>query len=608
VINKGVVLFFGFFMVLLLISLPLLVSCTKETTPASTSAGPAPDLVIINGNVVTADKDFSIAQAVAVKGGKIIAVGTTEEIKALAGKDTKVIDLKGNTMLPGINDTHVHSTLFGSEKEPLVIDLTDPNLKSIANIVQAVGERAKTTKAGDWIIGMGLDLRNLEETKKDPTRLPTRWDLDAVSPDNPVCLTVGYFSFLPRVNLLNSKALELVNITNMPPSPMGGAGDIVKDPATGEPTGLLKGYMTDYMVKQALPAFTLEDKKQAALAAMRELNALGITSYMDGAMGPGTRGDYQGIWDDECITAYTELYNEGKMTARVGIMVTFTKYNDCDVEQIKEGLPSFKDPTPNNEWLRIAGTKFFADGNPMMETSWNYKPYADGKYGTLNTPGDTDEEKIKALEDIIAYAHNLGWRVGIHTIGDRSSDVCADAFAKAEQANPKDLRHYLIHGSAVSVDKAAELAENNVGLATQPGMMIDLMQFFMSGGMMPSMSAPAGGDQGQMPASPVKDLIAAGVHIAGSSDVPCASPDWKMGIQGAMFDGLSVEQAIRMYTNEGAWLDKMEDIKGSIEVGKLADFCILDTDILTLDPMDMTTMKNLMTIVGGKIVYDAGEL
>jgi predicted amidohydrolase YtcJ len=596
--NRMVVLLFGLLMTLLLVSLPLMTSCDKGLSPANIPEEQAADLVIYNGKVVTVDKSFSIAQAVAVKGDKIIAVGTDEEIEALVGKNTKVLNLKGKTMLPGINDTHVHSTLFGSEKPPLVIDLTDPKLNSIAAIVKAVGERAKTTKAGEWIMGMGLYLNALEEYKKDSTRLPTRWDLDAVSPNNPVCLTVGYFSFFPPTNWLNSKALELVGITKN--TPVAPDDEIIKDPATGELTGLVMGMVTNSMVKEALPAFTLEDKKQAALSAMRELNALGITSITDGAMGPGTRGYYQGIWDDECIRAYNDLYNEGKMTMRVGIMAVFTPYNTCDVELIKEGLASYKDTTPNNEWLRIAGTKFFADGNPMMQTSWNYAPYPDGSYGTLNSPGNTDEERIQSLTDIIAYAHNLGWRVGIHAIGDRASDVAADAFIKAEQDNPKGLRHYVIHGGSISVKKAKSMAECNVGMSTQTGMMLDLMRFFTGG----DTSGGQGMPMGSM-ASPLKGLIDRGVHVSASSDVPCAGPDWRLGIQGAISDKLTMEQAIRMYTIEGAWLDHMEDIKGSIEVGKLADFCILDKDILTVD---IGVIQNLMTIVGGKIVYDAGEL
>jgi len=595
--NRVVVLLFGLLMALLLVSLPLMTSCDRGLSPANIPEEQAADLVIYNGKVVTVDKSFSIAQAVAVKGDKIIAVGTDEEIEALVGKNTKVLNLKGKTMLPGINDTHVHSTLFGSEKPPLVIDLTDPNIKTIADIVSAVENKAQTIERGRWIIGVGLNLNTIEESKQYPVRLPTRWDLDPVSPDNPVCLTVGYFSFLPPVDLLNSKAMEIVGITKDTPFPA--IGEIVKNWETGEPTGLLKGMPMDLVVKKTLPAYNLEDKKQAALAAMRELNALGITSTTDGALGPGTRGDYQGIWDDECIRAYQDLYNGGRLTMRVGILMVFTPYNTCNIDEIKKGLASADMHSgPDNEWLRIAGTKFFADGNPMMKTAWNYAPYSDRSYGTLNSPGATDEERIQSLTDIIAYAHGLGVRVGIHAIGDRASDVCADALIKAERNNPKGLRHYVIHGAAISAGKAESMARFNIGISTQPGMMLDFMQLFGGSAAMPTGPMSSG----------LRDLIDSGVHVAGSSDVPCARPDWKIGITGAILQGCTIKQAIRMYTIEGAWLDHMEDIKGSIEVGKLADFCILDKDILNISPKEIVNIQNLMTIVGGKIVYDAGKL
>ena len=595
--NRVVLLFLDLLMALLLVSLPLMTSCAKETSPAGIPEELAADLVIINGNIITVDKNFSIAEAVAVKGDKIIAVSTDKEIRSLIGENTKVLDLKGKTMLPGINDTHVHSTLFGSEKSPLVIDLTDPKIKTIADIVKAVEEKAKTVQPGEWIIGIGLNLNVIEECNQYPARLPTRWDLDTVSPNNPVCLTVGYFSFLPPVDLLNSKAIEIVGITKDTPFPT--IGEIVKDRGTGEPTGLLKGMPMDLVVKKVLPAYDLEDKKQAALAAMRELNALGITSITDGALGPGTRGDYQGIWDDECIRAYQEIYNEGKLTMRVSILEVFTPYNTCNIDEIKKGLTSANMHSNfDNQWLRIAGTKFFADGNPMMKTAWNYAPYSDRSYGTLNSPGATDEERIQSLTDIIAYAHGLGVRVGIHAIGDRASDVCADAFIKAERNNPKGLRHYVIHGAAISAGKAESMARFNIGISTQPGMMLDFMQLFGGSAAMPTGPMSSG----------LRDLIDSGVHVAGSSDVPCARPDWKLGITGAILQGCTIKQAIRMYTIEGAWLDHMEDIKGSIEVGKLADFCILDKDILNISPKEIVNIQNLMTIVGGKIVYDAGKL
>jgi len=290
------------------------------------------DLVIINGKIVTVDKEFSIAQAVAVKDSKIIAVGKNEDLRELVGKNTKVLDLKGKTVLPGINDAHIHAVAYWGTRPPLALDVGYPTVKSISDIVKVVGEKVKTVQPGEWIQGWGWDEGYLQECLKDPAKHPTKWDLDSVSPNNPVCLN----DFSGHVIWVNSKALELAEITKATPLPSG--GEIVRDPATGELTGLLKELPAEGLVMRAIPPLTREQKREVILAAMKELNSLGITSITEGALGPGG-GEFQGgLLGSECISVYNDLYNEGKLSVRVNIMLLFGEYGALSFQDLRQGL------------------------------------------------------------------------------------------------------------------------------------------------------------------------------------------------------------------------------------------------------------------------------
>ncbi len=562
------------------------------------------DLVIINGKVITVDRDFSIAGAVAVEGGRIMAVGSSEEIRALAGPRTKTIDLEGKTMLPGINDAHLHAMLYWGSRPPVVLDVGFPAVKSIRDIVNAVGKEARKTKPGKWIRGTGLNLGVLKECKSSPVRYPARFDLDLVSPDNPVCLGVIPFTIGENVTWLNSQALELAGITRDTPAPPG--CEIVKDPANGEPTGLLKGMQLGEMAARVIPELTREQKRKALITAMKELNALGITSITEGALGPGGAGYQGGLWDEECIDVYKELDDRGKLSMRVGIMMLFTPYGTYDPEMLYRGLSRAGTNFGNgSERLRMAGVKLFADGIPLSRTAWMYEDYEGGGNGKMLFTGESDEERCRELDRIVAHCHKLGFRVGIHVTGDRSIDACIDSFVKAERGESKGLRHYLIHGDYVSREGAKRMAVYDIGVSVQPAL-ADVVMNFLSYSV---------GKERAVRYGSLTTLLDAGVHVAAGSDAPVTYPDWKATIQSMITRNyasedeparhVTVEEAIRMFTVEGAWQDHEEDIKGSIEEGKLADFCVLDEDILSVEPERIKDIHTLMTIIGGEIVYRA---
>ena len=564
------------------------------------------DLVILNGKVITVDKHFSIKQAVAVKEGSILAVGQDQEMRPLIGGNTKVLNLRGKPILPGINDSHMHGVFLGSTMPPLALDLRYPTVKSIRDISDQLRKRVEVSKPGEWIHGFGWDPGYLEECKGDLMRLPTRREIDPVSPNNPVF----FIDFSGHTLLANSEAVRLAGITKDTPNPPG--GEIVKDPDTREVTGIFKELSAQALVSKAVPLYTKGQKREAILSAIKCLNAEGITSYTDAALGPGGDNYGGGLMGADCIDVYKELYEEEKLTARVSIMMLFGEYGALSFDDLKKGLANSKIPEGwRNEWLRIPGVKIFADGIPPTKTAWMYEEYAGGGYGSLCVPGKTDEDKYNELSRMIVYSNKLGVQIAVHVTGERAVDATIESFVKAMQEKAgKDLRHYIVHGDFISNQTAKRMAEYNISVNVQPGIKWTISDYMDS----------LLGENRSARQWPLSMLIKTGVHVAASSDTPVTYPNWRQGVQSAILreakgsgkvsgpeQRITIEEAIRMYTINGAWQDHMENVKGSIEVGKLADFCVLGEDILTIDPHKIKDIPVLMTIAGGKIVYDRGN-
>jgi len=563
------------------------------------------DLLIVNGKVITVDRHFSTHQAVAVKNGWIIAVGTDKELKDLKGTRTQLIDLKGKPLLPGTNDTHTHAVLFGATRPPLCLDLMYPKAKSIADIVGMVQGEVKRKKPGEWIRGFGWDQGFLDECKNDPARLPRKWDFDAVSPDNPVALN----DFSAHTLVVNSKALELAGIDKHTPDP--GEGVMERDPDTGEPTGVFLEFGAQALVSKAIPLYTTEELRQAAVNAMDIMNENGITSFTDVALGPGGNEFVGGALGERCIEVYKALHDEGKLTARVTIGLLMGKYGSISYTDLRSGLENIKLPEGLNEtWLRIPTIKVFADGIPMTKTAWMWKSYLDGGHGCLCVPGANDKERYAELMKIIRLVHDSGYQLAVHVVGDRASDAAVDGIELAMRDNPRgDPRHYLIHGDNMRPECARRMGRNRIGSSMQPfikGQIADVMELFV-------------GEKRAAYNWPIRTVMDAGVVVSGSSDTPCTYPNWLPGVQTAVLreslasgrvsgpdQRISLEEAIAMYTINGAWQDHMDDIKGSIEVGKLADLQVLEEDILSVDHHEIGQIQVDMTIVDGKIVYESG--
>jgi predicted amidohydrolase YtcJ len=562
-----------------------------------------PDLLIVNGKVITVDSNFSIAQAVAVKDGKIVAIGTNSDIKTLTDKKTKIIDIQGKTIIPGINDTHCHISDWALTRPPFMLDTRYPVIKSIANILQMVAEKVKLVKPGEWILGEGWDEGYLEECLADSSRKPSKEDLDRVAPDNPVVLT----EYSGHRAWVNSRALDMAGINRDTPNPVG--GEINRDPATGELTGLL--YEKASMALRAIiPPWSYQQRKEALIGAMTELSSLGITSFTDAGV------------DREKWACYNDVFNEhfsdGRWTCRVSMLLMLAGFGKFNLEGAREAL-SYVGCRYNfgNEWLKVSGAKIVADGIPPLKTAWMYEPYTDGTYGGLVVDGNSAEEQEENLREMIRLFHANRLQVGIHSCGERTIDVCSDQYMKCIEEDPWDARHYIIHSDFSRPETIKKIGE----FGKRAGFELCLnVQSPIKWTISDFMATVVGQEKADYH-WPLRTMLDNGIRVANSSDAPVIYPDWKQGIQGAVLreskatgkvsgpeQRISVEEAIASYTINGAWLDHMEHHKGSIEVDKLADFCVLDKDILTIDPHEIKDIRTLMTIVGGRVVYDAGVI
>ncbi|MET9920044.1 amidohydrolase [Streptomyces sp. NPDC059605] len=561
------------------------------------------DLVFLGGRVVTVDAEFSVASALAVTGGIISAVGGRDDVAPLVGPDTRVIDLRGATLLPGINDSHLHACAFGMATPPLSLDVGHPAVSSLADVADTVGEAVERVPAGQWITGHGWDTGYLDECLADPSRLPSRHDLDTVSPDHPVVL----YSFSGHATWINSKAQELIGIDRHTVAPPGGA--IVTD-ESGEPTGLLhEGAQA--LVQNALPPLSRQERTDAIRSALATLARLGVTSYTEPGLGPGGDGIMRGALGTETLDVYRRLLADGELTARVGVLLLPTGMASTS-EEFARALAAADEIDETGETdprrLAIHGVKIFADGIVPNKTAWMHEPYVGGGCGSLCVGGESDGERITGIHSMIRHAHAAGHQLGVHVTGDRAIDTVADAFAAAVSEHPRpDARHYVIHGDFLTAHSMKVLAEHGFGVNMNPTIkwtVADMEEEFV-------------GTERAAYAWPYRDAIDAGVRVASGSDAPVTYPDWRQGVATMVLreskaagrvsgpeQRIALAEAIRTYTIGAAWQDFADHWKGSLEPGRAADLCVLDGDLLAADPHDIPEMPVVLTVMDGRIVHD----
>ncbi|MDA0330018.1 MAG: amidohydrolase [Gemmatimonadetes bacterium] len=538
---------------------PLAVLLTAAGFAACAPTEPA-DLVLTGGKIAIVDEAFTIHSTLVVRDGRVLAVGGPEIASRYDAART--IDLAGRLVVPGFNDTHTH--IRGNARR--YIDLTGVN--SIVEIQDLVRAKIIEMGEGEWITGYGWSEDELAEGRR-----PLRADLDAAAPRNPVMLTrAGGHS-----GVANSVALTLAGVDRTTPQPEGG---VIEYDARGELNGVIRERQG--IVGRLAPDATPAELRETQIQVLRNQLALGITSLIQAGETPEDFGRWESIYEE----LGTELPRATVQIRWVGT----------------DQLAAFGRRTGDGtDRLRVGAIKVLVDGGFTGPAAYTTEPYPGmGDYrGLLNVP----EPELRQLID---EAHELGWQLGFHAIGDAAIELTVDAFVDALTKNPRvDHRHYLNHFTVTPSVRTMELmAEHGIAIAQQPNFTYTLEGRY---------AANLEGDR-LAHNNPLKIPMQYGIFMALSSDILPIDPRvglyaavTRKGMSGQVYatdEALTMEEAIRGYTANAAWLTFEEDTKGTLEPGMLADMVVLAEDLLTIDPERIMDVAVDMTIVGGRVLFE----
>ncbi len=563
------------------------------------------DVAFLNGHVLSMNEKGDVHAELAVRDGSILHVGAVGSSIGLTGTATEIIDLRGGTLLPGLNDSHLHALSFGLGQPPLTLDVGYPTVTSIADVKAVIAERVMTLAPGEWILGTGWDPGFLAECAGGEGRMPTAADLDEVAPNNPVYL----HDFSYHSAWVNSLALTLADIDKSYEVPDGSTVSVDEQ---GNPTGILTEGAR-YPVRELLPNWTHEQRVTAVKNAVTTLNSLGITSYTEPGIGAGDAGGGMG---EGGMKVYSELLASGELNARVRIL-HFPVRMSGSYEEFERNLLVVADAERENarfkdqRRVRIIGVKIMGDGIPPNKTSWMHDPYIGGGCGGLTVGGEDEAEREDVLRKMISLSHRLGYQAGVHITGDRGIDVVVDAFIQAMRELPRnDPRHYVIHGDFISRGTLERCSANGIGVNMNPTIkwtIADLEVDFV-------------GAERAAYEWPFRTALDSGAIVASGSDAPITFPDWRQGVETmvtrrAKASGevsgpeqrITLMEALRTYTAAPAWQDFDEAWKGTLEVGKVADLCVLRENILTVPDDQLSKVTVLATYLDGKRVFESPD-
>ena len=550
----------------------VLVCCLVLPERNQAQSRPSADLIITNAKIWTVDKSLPRAQAVAILGDRIVAVGSSADVDAWRGPHTHVVDAGGKLLLPGFNDAHVHFVSGGMQ-------LTNVQLKDASSpqeFARRIGERAKLTAKGEWILG-----GNWDETKWNPPDMPTKELIDAVTPDTPVFVS----RYDGHMGLANSVALRLAGITAKTPDPPGGT--VVRD-AEGNPTGALKDAATDYIDK-VIPPLSHDQRRKIVTRALAYAASVGVTSVQH----------LVASYDD--IAVYSELLQRDELTARIYAAPSITHVDDL----AKLGIGrAFGGP-----YLRIGALKAFADGSLGSGTAYFYQPFLN--QGSNRGLLSDEMHPISLMRDRYIKADTAGLQICTHAIGDEGISTILDLYSEVIKAHGEaDRRLRIEHAQHMAAKDFERFAQLHVIASVQPYHAIDDGRFA---------EAHIGHDRASRTYA-FRTFLDHGVRLAFGTDWEVAPLDPLLTVYAAVtratLDGknpngwfpeqkLSVAEAIEAYTMGSAYAEFQEKVKGSITPGKLADMVLLSDDIFSMVPEKIRDVRVLQTFVGGRLVFDA---
>jgi predicted amidohydrolase YtcJ len=554
-------------------------------TVGPTHLPPAPpetaaDTVLLNGRVVTVDPNDSVAQAVAIKDGLIQAVGTNDEISAFVGQSTHSIDLAGQSVTPGLIDPHNHMQVYGLTQrwfEPFL----PPDIRTPEDLRKKLTEVVAQTPQGDWIQGYYLIIQG---------GLPGRKELDPVSPDHPVWLMQqgGHYGSA------NSLALQLAGITAATPDPVGG---VIDRDANGEPTGIFYNHRAMDVLRRVAPVPTLDMTRGYTVFGQPAFAAEGVTTFHD--------NNVRGV---DTVGAYFDSDRAGQMLIRGRVFYTLEWPGDLD--RALNQIEYYK----GNGWMEFGGFKFLLDGQFHM--AYCHEPHDGVRWDVPTWQPQTFKDTVRAL-------HDTGLQICVHCVGDAAVDLTLDAFEEAMNANPRpDPRHRIEHCVITTPEATQRIKDLGVVVSTQP-------QFIRIGSRL---WIDILGEDRAARGMVTREWLDAGIPVALGSDAP--TTPWilpQITLAGAVTrvtldddrhhpeQSITAREALRAHTMGGAYAGFEEDIKGSIEPGKLADLVVWERDpISTLEPFEgggpldaealmraIGSLKVAMTMVGGNIIAEA---
>ncbi len=560
----------GFYLIICLIFLlPLALSrCSNKPSDSAT-------LVLLNGNVITLEDDIPKAEAVAVTGDTILAVGSNTKILQFKTEKTKVIDLAGKTVVPGLIDAHLHFPLLGKRLKLVYLDET----RSYQEVLKIVKQAVERAEPGEWIMGSGWHTANWTDKT-----YPDNRELNIIAPENPVYLS----GMAIHAALVNSQILEKAGINRHTPDPKGGR--IVKDPESGEPTGLLLE-KAQSLAQKCFPPETDKIKKENILLSMRVAHELGLTGVHDAGV------------DADTIRLYKELLEEDRLDLRLYVMFLVPG----DGEVLEQFILKSPEIGLADNRLTIRCIKVFVDGALGARGAVMIDPYSDRPEET-GIPVNSQQ----GIYQVVLKSMQAGYQVAMHTIGDGANLIGLDAVEKALQSvSPENPRIRIEHAQILRPLDIPRFASLGVIPSMQPIHCLMDMGF----------AEARIGKERMKSAYAWKSLTDSGARIAAGSDVPdfpvkytnplrgihaaVTRRDLEGNPEGGWYpkEKVSRMEAIKMYTLNAAYAAFEEDIKGSLRIGKLADMTVLSKDVLAVPEEEIPEIEILMTILGGRIVF-----